>query len=411
MGFPVEDVRREFPVLVNRAVKRPFRYFDSACVTLRPRAVIDAVREYYESFPGCHGRAVYRLGREVTRRYDEAHAAAADLIGARSPSHVIFLRNATEGINAVCQALDFQPDQVVLSSDIEHNSNLLPWQAAAGKKRLVHRIFPTREDGTFDLGMFQRDFPANCRLLAVHATSNVTGASLPLEAIVGEAHAREALVLVDAAQSMVTSPPDVGRLGVDFLVFSAHKMFGPSGLGVLYAAPHAQQMMQPWMLGGEAVTDASYAGHTLAEAPDRWEAGLQDYAGACGLTAAIRFLRALDREALLEHLTALNRRLSEGLAALPGLHLLGPADPAERPAIVNVVIDGIDAHHVAALLDDAAGVMVRSGMHCCHAWYRARRVPESVRFSLSVYNTREEVEVAIDTLRKILRHLRRGGPR
>jgi len=405
--FPVDDIRSAFPILTDGRRKKPFRYFDSACVTLRPQAVVDAIGEYYGRFPGCHGRTVHDLGRLVTDRYDEAHQAACDLINARSRRDVVFVRNATEGINAVCHGLDLKPGDVVYSSDIEHNSNLLPWQDGARRNLFDFRIFRTHDDSTFDAEAFRRDFPANCRLVTIHSTSNVTGASFPVDEIVRISHERGAPVLVDAAQSMVTGPPDVRRPGIDFLVFSAHKMFGPSGLGVLYVAPDHQDGLRPLLLGGETVTDTTYGDHTPAAWPDRLEAGLQNYAGACGFTAAVAFLRRLDRPALKAHLTALNGRLSEAVGSIPGVRILGPADPADRPTVLSLVADGIDPHRLATLLDDAAGIMVRSGMHCCHSWFHGRNIPESVRFSFSAYNTHEEVEAAVEMLDSLLRHFRR----
>lgn len=406
MRLPVEKIRAQFPPLVNGRRKRPFRYLDSACVTLRPQSVVDAICEYYRDFPGCHGRTVHRLGREVTRRYEEAHAAVGQMIGAAHPGDVIFVRNTTEGINAVCRGLGLKPHDTVYASDCEHNSNLLPWQVGARDGRFRFRIFRTRDDTTFDVEAFRRDFPPGCRLVTIHSTSNVTGTSFPLEQIVAESHGRGALVLVDAAQSMVTAPPDVRRLGVDFLTFSAHKMFGPSGMGALYVAPRHQAELVPWLVGGETITDTTYEDHTPADWPDRLEAGLQNYAGAVGLAAAVRFVQALDRCALREHLVDLNTRLTEALTAMPGVRVLGPADPALRPTIINAAIDGIDVHRLATLLDDAAGVMARSGRHCCHAWYHARGLPESLRFSFSAYTSHEEIDATIQALGDILRHFR-----
>ena len=403
MKFDVEKIRGEFPTL---QAKPPPVYLDNACMTLKPACVLEAIQEYYTDYPGCHGRSSHRFGEQLTKRYNETRRRIARFINAPDSHRVIFTRNTTESINLVARGLPFEPGDVVLASDIEHNSNLLPWQRLAKDEGVQHVIVPTRPDTTFDMDAFERAMNDRVRLVTILHVSNLSGVTFPIEPIVASAHRHGALVLVDAAQSMATKAIDLRECDADFLAFSMHKAMGPTGMGVLCGRERLLEQMTPLLTGGETIEDATYDSHVPAPPPDRFEAGLQNYAGVCGTNAALEFLSRLDSPALCEHIRSLNERATERLLKLPGVHLIGPEDPSLRSGILNFTVEGMDPHELAILLDQSAQVMVRSGYQCVHSWYHGRGLPESLRASFAFYNTLREVDWFLDTLSDVLRHFR-----
>jgi cysteine desulfurase/selenocysteine lyase len=379
---------------------------------MAPVPVVRAVEEYWYSFPSCHGRAAHAFARRTTDRYDEARRKVQRLVRARHPEEVVFTRNATEGINWLAASLPFEPGDTVLASDLEHNSNLLPWQRLAARRGVRHRVFATRPDGTFDAAAFEAALDASTRLVTVTMTSNVTGTSLPVERIVETARGRGVPVLVDAVQALAARRVDVQALGVDFAVMSLHKAYGPTGVGILYCRRDWFEHLEPPLVGGGTVDDSTYESSTPAPLPERFEAGLQNYAGVVGAGAAAEFLSAFGERALAAHQLRLNAEATEGLSRIPGVSILGPADPALRGSIVNFTVAGMPSHDVARLLDSASGVMVRSGKHCCHSWYNARGIGDSVRASFGVYNDAADVRRLLDGVRELARFFQgaRRGP-
>lgn len=400
--------RRDFPALAVKARGKPVVYFDNACMSLKPRQVVEAMERYYYEFPGCHGRVDHLFGRRTTEAFSEARRKFQRFVNARFAEQIVFTRNATEGINWAAQFLPLREGDTVLTSALEHNSNFLPWQRLARTKGIRHEFFELSEEGCWDEDAFRSalDRVEKLRLVSVVYTSNVTGVTLPIEEIVALAHERGAMVLVDAAQAAAHRAIDVQRLDADLLVLSAHKFFGPTGVGALYARRELLEKMTPPLTGGETVEDVTYVGHTLSGIPDRYEAGLQDYAGIIGAGAAIDYLSELDREAARDHEVQLNRSASEAVREMPGTRILGPEAAEERGSILNFVVEGIDPLEVANLLDETAGIMVRGGKHCCHAWYNQNGLRGSVRASFAFYNTADEVDRLVSTLRKVLKYFR-----
>jgi cysteine desulfurase/selenocysteine lyase len=307
----------------------------------------------------------------------------------------------------VAQGLPWATGDAVLTSGLEHNSNLLPWQRLVRERGVRHLIAPLHPDTRLQLERLEALVRSpGLRLVSVLACSNVTGVSFPVREIVDMAHAAGVPVLLDAAQAGLHTSLDLASLGVDYCALSSHKMLGPTGFGMLYVRRERLEGLRPLLVGGETVVDASYEHARLAPAPDRFEAGLQDYAGALGAAEAARYLAGLGPEAVHRHLVALNLRASERVAALPGLRILGPADPAARAGILNMVIDGIPARDLARVLDASHGLMLRSGRQCAHAWYGATGTPDSLRASFGPYNTAAEVDLLCETLEQVLRHFR-----
>ena len=406
MNFSVDRLRSAFPALRTSVRKKPVVYFDNACMTLKPEPVLQAMDEYYRDFPGCHARTDHLFGAETSRRYEEARRKVAAFFNAADPREIVFTRNATEGLNLLAHTLDFKPGDVVVSSDIEHNSNLLPWQALEKRKGVRRLVVSTRPDTGFDLDRFREQMTPAVRLVTVLHTSNLTGVGFPIAEIVRIAHGFGALVCVDAAQAALSHKIDVRGLDVDFLVASVHKMWGPTGMGILYGKRGLLEALPQFLTGGGTVEDAGYSSVTVHGLPDKFEAGLQNYAGALGAGAAVDFIREVGQDNIAGQVRELNRRATALLAGMKGVTILGPSDAALRSGILNIVIDGMEASDAARVLHESENVMVRFGKHCVHPWYAARRVPDSLRISFGAYNTAGEVDSMAAALRNVLKFFR-----
>jgi cysteine desulfurase / selenocysteine lyase len=394
----VNRYRQDFPILQNSKIT----YFDSACQSLRPQSVIEAIVGYYTRSSACSGRSMHRLAANVTQQVDQSRAGVAKFIGAARKEEIIFTRNTTEGINLVANALEFHPGDVILISDKEHNSNLIPWQKLVRTQEVLLKIIPSHPDNTFDLDEFDRILEqGSVRLVALGMTSNLDGVSIPSTEVVKRAHRSGALVLFDAAQSAPHQKLNVKLLDVDFLAFSGHKMLGPSGTGILYSKYKLLEEMQPYMVGGDTVVTSTYENCEFLPPPEKFEAGLQDYAGIIGLGAAVEYLQKVGFDSIQKQEFLLNQAITEGLKDLPGLTLIGPADPALRGGIHSFYIEGIDSHRIALMLDQMAGIMVRSGQHCVHSWFNGHNITGSVRASAYFYNTLDEANLLVENIKKI----------
>ncbi len=370
-------------------------------MSLKPKPVVEAMERYYNEFPACGGRSGHALAERVDHEVQRVRAQVAEFIGAANSEEIIFTRNTTEGINLVSQSLDFHPDDVVLTTDKEHNSNLVPWFKLVKQKGIRHRVIPSCADNTIDLEAFQLAINDGVQLIAIGDTSNLDGVTAPLKEIITMAHAQGALVLVDAAQGVAHHLINVRTLDVDFLAFSGHKLFGPTGTGVLYGKKELLETLNPFLVGGDTVASSTYTGYEMLPIPEKFEAGLQDYAGIIGLGAAIEYVRKIGWSFIQSQDQQLNTTISEGLAALPTVSIIGPEDPTMRGGIISFVVNGMDAHQCAVMLEQMNGILVRSGQHCVHSWFHARGIPGSVRASLAFYNTIEEAHVFIEAMKKI----------
>jgi len=402
MPMDIEKIRQDFPALQPQGGRKPVIYFDNACQSLRPQEVIDAVERYYREFPACSGRSMHRMANEVTEEVDRARATVAKFIGAGRKEEIVFTRNTTEAINLIAASFKLQPGDVVLVSDKEHNSNLIPWQMLSKRKGVTLKIVPSREDNVFDLEAFEQMLKSDrVKLVALGYTSNLDGVTIPAGEIIKRAHRYGALVLLDAAQTAPHQVINVRALDVDFLAFSGHKMLGPSGTGVLYGKYKLLEQLEPFLVGGDTVATSTYDSCEFLPPPEKFEAGLQDYAGIIGLGAAIRYLQRVGFSAIERQELLLNEYLSDALRSIPGLKIIGPSDPRMRGGVVSFYIEGIDHHRIALMLDQMAGIAVRSGQHCVHSWFNSRGLSGTVRASVYFYNTLEEAKHFVDCLTKI----------
>lgn len=393
----IQKLRRDFPALAEKGMV----YFDTACQSLRPQVVIDAMNEYYQQYPACSGRSMHHLAAKVTQKVDEARGAISKFLNAAKKEEIVFTRNTTEGINLVANSLSFKPGDVILITDKEHNSNLIPWQKLCRQKGTILKIVPTHPDGTFDLNGYAKLLDTSVRLVALGHTSNLDGVTIPAAEIIKLAHKNGSMVLLDAAQSTPHRQLNVRSLDVDFLAFSGHKLMGPSGTGVLYAKYALLEAMEPFLVGGDTVAFSTYESASFLPPPEKFEAGLQDYAGIIGLAAAVQYLQKVGFDAIQKHELALNSAITDGIRGLPGLKFIGPVDPALRGGITTFYIEGIDSHRIALMLDQMAGIMCRSGQHCVHSWFHSRGIAGSVRASAYIYNTLEETQLLVEHLLKI----------
>jgi len=394
----IDKIRQDFPILRDGKTI----YFDNACQSLRPESVIAAIDEYYEKYPACGGRSVHKLAEIVTKRVDEARSEIAKFIGANRKEEIIFTKNTTEGINLVANSLDLKKGDIVLITDKEHNSNLIPWQILSEKKGIILKIVHSKDDNTFDLEKFESAMTDNVKLVSFVFTSNLDGTTIPAEEIIKIAHEHGALVMLDAAQTMAHQKVDVEKLEVDFLAFSGHKMLGPSGTGVLYGKYKLLEKLEPFMVGGETVQFSTYEDHKLLPPPEKFEAGLQDYAGIIGLAEAAKYIESVGFESIQKQEKELNQYISKEISEISGLKIIGPAEAERRGSIVNFYHEKAEPHQIALVLSEA-GIMVRSGQHCVHSWFNAKGIKGSVRASVAFYNTLEEARVFCEKLKEIIK--------
>ncbi len=397
----VDKIRKDFPVLQRKISGRPVIYFDNACMSLKPVQVIEAVNEYYNEFSACAGRSIHKLSQEVEDRLEAARKTIQKFIGAKKSEEIVFTRNTTESINLVANSFGFEKNDVVVTTDREHNSNLLPWQLLVKNKGIIHRYVKSSPDGTFNIESFEDLVSKDAKFVSIVHTSNLDGYTLPVKDIVKISHDYGAVVMLDGAQAVPHKEVNVKKLGVDFYAFSGHKMLGPTGTGVLYGRYDLLEELSPFIVGGETVEYTTYETHVFLKSPHRFEAGLQDYAGIIGLCEAAKYLQKIGKENIEKHEIMLNRAITEGISEISGLKILGPRKPELRGSIISFILQGIDHHEIAMLLDSNANIMIRSGQHCVHSWFKARGIPGSARASLYLYNTREEAEKFIEELKKI----------
>ena len=396
MSFDPHDVREDIPLLQD---DEPPIYVDNACMTLKPDPVIEELNRYYEQTPVCAGRSTYRLAGQVDEAVQRSRATVASFLGADSADECVFTRNTTEAMNLAAKGLDLPTGSTVLTSDREHNSGLVPAQRLA-EGGVHHEAVGSTEQGAFDLEAYKaRMEEGDVSLVSLVHMSNLDGYITPMQAVAEIAHDHDALVLADGAQSAPHVPVDVAELGVDLFAFSVHKAMGPTGVGVLWGRAEILDEMDPLVAGGATIESTTLTDHELLDAPGRFEAGLQDFAGIQATHAALTYLEEMDRAAVSDHEEKLSRRLQEGIEAL-GCDVYG-APEAKGNGIVSFAMDGLDIHDLAVVLEDEADVCVRAGLHCLDSWFNARGLGGSCRASLYAYNTMHEVETILDTLAEI----------
>jgi cysteine desulfurase/selenocysteine lyase len=399
----LRKIRRDFPTIQREVGGKPIVYLDSACMSLKPRQVTDAIVDYYTRLGACGGRSVHKLATEVTIKFEEGRERVRRFLNANDHREIIFTRNTTESINLVSQCIDFKEGDIVVTTDREHNSNLVPWLRLRDTKKIKHVPFRSREDNTFDLEGFEKSMSRKVKLVSMVHTGNLDGYTIPAAEIIKIAHDHGAQVLLDGAQSVPHQLVDVRKLDVDLFAFSIHKMLGPTGMGVLYGKYQLLENFPPFLVGGDTVESTHYDSYKMLKPPSKFEAGLQDYAGVIGSAAAAEYLMNVGLDNIHAHEIHLNEIITRGIREMAGSSIIGPPEAALRGGITSFNIEGMDPHDIAMILDEVGNIMIRSGMHCVHSWFNACKMKGSARASLYLYNTEEECKLFVDTLRDIVR--------
>lgn len=394
--------RDDFPTL--RGDDAPL-YFDNACMSLKPQSVIDEIQNYYTVHPSCGGRSVHRYANQVSQKMTISRRRLSTFINSPTTEQVVFTKNATNSLNQIAKGLSWQEGDIVLTSDREHNSNLIPWLQLEQELGVDHRVIPSLEDNSFDMETFEMmcaDAGSKLKVVSLPQVGNLDGVEFPVKTAAKIVHDHGGLMVVDAAQSAPHMPIDVQDLDADFIAFSLHKMLGPSGMGAMWGKAELLDGLRTLSAGGDTVISSDYDGMEWANSPQRFEGGLDNYAGILGTGAAIEYLSGMDMNDIHEHEIKLNSILTEGVKDLHGISIIGPQSASKRAGICSMITEGFDPHELAILLDETAAVMVRSGMHCVHSWFRSHGYEDgSLRASFYFYNTEEEVRNFVDIFGEI----------
>jgi cysteine desulfurase/selenocysteine lyase len=402
--FDVEAVREEFPIFKRYPT---LIYMDSACTTLKPQRVIDAVAYYYSELSGCSGRSIHKLSTRTNEAVEDAREKVAEFINAKT-SEIIWTKNTSESINLVANSLTLRREENIVTTYIEHHSNLLPWQFLTKKFGAELRFIKVDSEGEIDISQAEKIIDPKTRLVAISHTSNVLGTSLPVEEIRKIAHDNDALVLADGAQSVPHFPVDVKKLGVDFLAFSGHKMCGPTGIGALYGRGEILEELPPAFVGGGMIKTVSFTEAEVALPPQKFEAGVQNYAGIIGLSEAVKFLESIGMQNIEKHEKTLMELLLNKVSDLDFVKIYGPLNIEKKIGILpfNIVAPNgeilIDPHDLAIMMDEIADIEIRSGMHCVEPFVKELGAEKgTARTSLYLYNKREEIKKFTETLEEI----------
>ncbi|KAA1282087.1 MAG: cysteine desulfurase [Chloroflexota bacterium] len=410
--FDVEKIRLDFPILAKEIFGNPLVYLDNAATSQKPRQVIDALVDYYENFNANVHRGVHTLSMEATDKYEDAREKVSSFINSESSDSVIWTRNASESLNLVAYSWgenNINEGDEILLTPMEHHSNLVPWQELARRKNADIKFIPMLENGTLDMDRVDDLITEKTALVSAVHMSNALGTINPVRELGVKAHRMGAKILVDGAQSVPHMPTDVQELNCDFLVFSGHKMLGPTGIGALYVKKEILESMEPFLTGGEMVLEVSYEEASWADLPMKFEAGTPNIADSIGLGSAVDYLNVLGMENVREHekdLTtyALNRFKN---ADLEGLDLFGPDDPNIRGGVFSFNTPDVHPHDLGTFLD-RIGIAVRTGHHCAMPLVRSLGVAATARASFYLYNTKKEVDILVDGVTEALRYFRDG---
>jgi cysteine desulfurase / selenocysteine lyase len=398
-------IRTEFPILHQKVHGQPLIYFDNAATTQKPRAVLEALQHYYERDNANVHRGIHELSNRATAAFEAARNRAAKFINARSQDEIVFTRGTTEGVNLIAQAWgskNIRPGDKILLTEMEHHSNIVPWQLLAARSGAEIRFLPVTGDiGLLDLTRLDEWLTADVKIFAMTHISNSLGTINPVIELCARARKLGVLTLVDAAQSAGHRPLDVQEIGCDFLVFSGHKMCGPTGIGVLYGRQELLDAMPPYQGGGEMILNVSYEQSTWKHAPHRFEAGTPDISGAVGLHTAMDYLESIGRQRIAEHDQELGAYAYEKLAALDGgIRLFGPH--IGRAGLVSFLLKDVHAHDLVTVADQR-GVALRGGHHCNQPLMHKFGVESTARASFYIYNTTQEIDRFVEVLREIQR--------
>lgn len=397
-----KKIRADFPILKQKINGEQLIYLDSAATSQMPVSVEEKIRRFNETSRANVHRGVHTLGVKATKLYEKSRQKVADFIGASSAKEVIFTSGCTDSLNLVAASFgeqNIQAGDEIVVSIMEHHSNLLPWQQLAKRKKAQLKFIEISKDGRLDLNGLKNKISSKTKLVALTHVSNVLGTINPIKEVIALAHEKGAIALIDGAQAVGHFPVNVTDLGADFYAFSGHKMFAPTGIGVLYGKRELLDKMLPYRLGGEMIANVTRDGATWAEVPQKFEAGTPNISGAIGLAAAIDYLNSIDLQLVKEHETELTAYILEKLSKISGLTIYGPKESYERTGVISFNLKGIHPHDLATALD-LDGIEVRAGHHCAQPLMESLETESTVRASLSIYNNKNDIDKLTSSLQE-----------
>jgi len=399
-AIDVEKIRKDFPILSQTVHGKPLVYLDNAATSQRPRCVIDEIKRFYEEDNANIHRGVHELSQRSTELYEAAREAAQGFLNAAKPQEIVFTRGTTEAINLVAAtwgSANLKPGDEILLTQMEHHSNIVPWQLLAERTGASIVVANVTDDGEIELDDLKAKLTGRTKIVSVAHVSNALGTINPVKQIIEAAHRAGARVLIDGAQSAPHLRIDVQHLDADFYAFSGHKVYGPTGIGVLYGKHTLLESMPPYQGGGDMIRRVTFEKTTYAPPPARFEAGTPNIAGAIGLKKAIEYVQSIGLEAIAEHERELTAYATQKLLDIEGLQIIGTAK--EKSSVVSFVIDGVHPHDLGTILD-MDGVAIRAGHHCAQPLMARFGVPATARASMAVYNTQEEIDALAQSIRK-----------
>ena len=403
--FDVENIREMFPILSRKLNDKTLVYLDNAATSQKPQVVIDALSNYYSHYNANIHRGIHTLAEEATAAYESTRVTVKSFINAAFPEEIIFTRGATEGINLVAYTWgrkNVRAGDEIIISGMEHHSNIVPWQILCEERKSILKIIPVTDSGELDMEAYKNLLSSKTKLVSVVHVSNSLGTINPVKEIIDAAHRVGAIVMIDGAQSTVHLDIDVQELNCDFFAFSGHKVYGPTGVGVLYGKKDLLQSMPPFMGGGEMIKEVTFEKTTYADLPYKYEAGTPNIADTVALKSALDFINETGKDAIRKHENDLLRYATSQLEALPGLTIIGTAE--EKVSVVSFVIANIHPQDIGVLLDNQ-GIAVRTGHHCTQPLMAHFGIPGTVRASFAMYNTKEEIDRLVNGLQKAIKML------
>ncbi len=399
--FDVSEIRKDFPILSTSVHGKPLVYFDNGATSQKPQVVIDAISRYYSDYNSNIHRGVHHLSQVATTAYEKARDIIQTYINAKHNYEVLFTKGTTDGINLVASSfgeLLSEGDEIIISA-MEHHSNIVPWQMLCERKKAVLKVIPMSHKGELDMDAFSQLLSSKTKLVSVTHISNALGTVNPIEEIIEQAHAVGAKVLIDGAQSIQHTTVDVQALDCDFYAFSGHKLFGPTGVGVLYGKEEILNVMPPYQGGGDMIKEVSFEKTTYNELPHKFEAGTPNIAGGICLGTAFEYLNSLDFDAIEKHEKELLDYATAELAKIPNIKFYGEAE--HKASVISFLVEGTHPYDVGTLLDKM-GIAVRTGHHCTQPIMSFYQIPGTIRASFAFYNTKEEIDYFVNALKRIL---------
>ncbi len=404
MAFPIKKIRSDFPILSQKVHNKPLVYFDNGATTQKPIEVIDRISDYYKYENSNVHRGTHYLSQTATDSFENARKYIASFINANSPKEIIFTKGTTESINLVASIMTdwIKPNDEIIISTMEHHSNLVPWQHLCKKQNAQLKVVPTDDNDCFDIDRLKEIINPSTKLIAITQISNVLGTIIPIKEIINIAHEHGVPVLVDGAQAIAHIPVDVINLDCEFYTFSAHKAYGPMGVGVLYGKKAWLEQLPPYQFGGEMISDVTFEETTYNELPYKYEAGTPDVAGVLGMEAGLKYIEKLGINNIKEYEDELLSYATEKISEIEGVQIIGNAK--DKTAVLSFVIEGVHPYDIGTLLDQM-GIAIRTGNHCAQPLMNCIGLSGTIRATFGIYNTREEIDVFINALKKAINML------